>query len=622
MALATNPLEPFIWGAGGTRKTPEEIARDREIAAALLAQGVDTSPIGHWSQGAARVVGALGGVLKERRANKASETNAKESQSRIAALLGGLGGGSDPTSQFPPAPTSGQPAAAPMDYASSRVSQAFGDAPGGDIRTGIIATAQSLGIDPVDLATAISYETAGTFDPTKAGPTTQWGQHKGLIQFGEPQAQQYGVDWNDPLGSQLGPDGAVAKYLKDTGVQPGMGLLDIYSAINAGGVGRYDRSDANNGGAPGTVADKVNSQMAEHRQKAMALLGAQATAGPQGAPPPPGGIPGQQTMPMGQQAPGGVPMPEMAGNVQRPVQVAQSGGLNPAIIEALSSPYASAQERSIASILLEQEMQKNDPMRALQMQKLQQELTAKPERKTTTINGRLVDAQTGEEIANFPEAPKAPDMETLYDEKTGQEYKARWNPQTGEYERVGGLKAPSGMAVRMTPDGGFEMVSGGAKLTENQSKLTLFQSLQTETQPVLLDLEKQFDPANMTDAAARSTPIAGNFFKSEQGQIYESAATAWAEGALRIATGAAATPEEMERTKKAYFAQPGDTPTTISFKAQMREMYNRSINRALGKEELGGLPNPSEFAKKFDDEPGSAKKGKAVIDGYTIEQVD
>jgi len=122
------------------------------------------------------------------------------------------------------------------------------------------------------LATAISYETAGTFDPTKRGPTTQWGQHRGLIQFGEPQARQHGVDWDDPIGSQLGPDGAVASYLRAAGVKPGMGLLDVYSAINAGAPGLYNRSDANNGGAPGTVADKVNNQMASHRLKAEALM--------------------------------------------------------------------------------------------------------------------------------------------------------------------------------------------------------------------------------------------------------------------------------------------------------------------------------------------------------------
>lgn len=151
-----------------------------------------------------------------------------------------------------------------------------------DLREAIIATSRSLGISPLDLATAISYETAGTFDPLKKGPTTQWGQHRGLIQFGEPQAKKYGVDWENPVASQLGEDGAVAKYLRDTGVKPGMGLLDIYSAINAGGVGRYNASDANNGGAPGTVRDKVEHQMASHRRNAERLLGGAIADGPKG----------------------------------------------------------------------------------------------------------------------------------------------------------------------------------------------------------------------------------------------------------------------------------------------------------------------------------------------------
>lgn len=149
-----------------------------------------------------------------------------------------------------------------------------------DLRKGIIETAQAIGANPLDLATVISYETAGTFDPTKRGPTTQWGQHRGLIQFGEPQAKQHGVDWNDPVGSQLGPDGAVASYFRSSGFKPGMGLLDLYSTVNAGAPGLYNRSDANNGGAPGTVADKVNNQMAGHRAKAEKLLGMTGEAAP------------------------------------------------------------------------------------------------------------------------------------------------------------------------------------------------------------------------------------------------------------------------------------------------------------------------------------------------------
>jgi hypothetical protein len=141
-----------------------------------------------------------------------------------------------------------------------------------DLAAAIRASAERLGIDPLDLGTAISYETAGTFDPWKAGPRTQWGQHRGLIQWGEPQRQKYGVREGMPVADQMR---AVERYLADAGVRPGMKLLDVYSAINAGKVGRYGASDANNGGAPGTVRDKVERQMGGHRTKAQALLGGQ-----------------------------------------------------------------------------------------------------------------------------------------------------------------------------------------------------------------------------------------------------------------------------------------------------------------------------------------------------------
>lgn len=160
---------------------------------------------------------------------------------------------------------------APLDAPTDVSALRRGGGQQGELRDAIIATAQKLGIDPLHLATAISYETGGTFDPWKAGPTTQHGQHRGLIQWGEPQARQYGVGPDTPISDQLV---AVGRYLTDRGVRPGMGLLDVYSAINAGRVGLYDRSDANNGGAPGTVRDKVNSQMGDHKLKAASLLGA------------------------------------------------------------------------------------------------------------------------------------------------------------------------------------------------------------------------------------------------------------------------------------------------------------------------------------------------------------
>lgn len=145
----------------------------------------------------------------------------------------------------------------------------------------IIKTANDIGINPLDLATAISYETGGTFNPRLLGPQTKNGQGRGigLIQFmSNGAAKDYGITQDTPAVDQLK---AAGRYLVDRGVKAGMGLLDIYSAINAGRVGLYDRSDANNGGAPGTVRDKVENQMAGHRIKAAKLLGFRDFSTPQ-----------------------------------------------------------------------------------------------------------------------------------------------------------------------------------------------------------------------------------------------------------------------------------------------------------------------------------------------------
>lgn len=128
--------------------------------------------------------------------------------------------------------------------------------------------AADLGISPVDLLTVISYETGGKFSTSIKGGAG--GRHIGLIQFGIPEAKKYGVHANQTPGEQMK---SVVAYLKDRGFKPGMNILDLYSTINAGSPGRYNASDANNGGAPGTVADKVRNQMAGHKAKAIALLG-------------------------------------------------------------------------------------------------------------------------------------------------------------------------------------------------------------------------------------------------------------------------------------------------------------------------------------------------------------
>lgn len=158
------------------------------------------------------------------------------------------------------------------DKDTSSVSLSSDDVDLGRVSVGLREAADELGVDPVDLATIVSYETAGTFNPTKKGPTTKWGQHEGLIQFGQPQAKEYGYDRNNPYDSQLGRGGAIVRYMRKNGVKPGMNLLDMYSTVNAGAPGLYDRSDTAAGGAPGTVRDKVEKQMGDHYKKALVLI--------------------------------------------------------------------------------------------------------------------------------------------------------------------------------------------------------------------------------------------------------------------------------------------------------------------------------------------------------------
>ncbi|KQX20971.1 hypothetical protein ASD01_29590 [Ensifer sp. Root423] len=539
----------FLFG-GDTGETAQSLARKRDIQDMLARQIMGQQPKTA-AEGIGALLSGIGVGIGRYRTDKAQKAGSDAASTLYNSILG------TPTRSTASAP-SVKPGAmgGNMPKVDSKGSMPVATVGNDEIRSGIISSANALGIDPVDLATAISYETAGTFDPLKRGPTTQHGQHRGLIQFGETQAVENGVDWNNPVGSQLGENGAVVSYLRNAGVKPGMGMLDIYSAINAGGVGRYGASDANNGGAPGTVADKVNNQMAGHRQKALALLGqgggatvgepmayyddkglsvetrkptfspdarsaggarstveanaprnaAEAVTAMAGGNMPaanpfvspfvdpamqsaaaanqagaslsdevaafeqtpeyaarfPGrqvsaSFPGKEADDMGVAAlpqpvnvganpvpPNSQPIdnmqipPQFAGSQQlasaqggimdalnagapatpqqiaqaqaagqQPTQVAQSGnGVDPRLYELLTNDFATPEMKAVARSMIEQQMLANDPMRQLEMRKLQRDLDAPHKRETSVVNGRLVDNQTGQVIAEYPDAQK------------------------------------------------------------------------------------------------------------------------------------------------------------------------------------------------------------------------
>lgn len=119
--MATETAAPFVWGDGGAQLSPSQIASRRQLAQAMMAQGMDYSPVKSAWQGAARVAQSLLGTADSMSADK----DEKEAQrAAIAGALEVLGGGSAPAA----APTSSAPApiAAPATRSIAPVADTAG----------------------------------------------------------------------------------------------------------------------------------------------------------------------------------------------------------------------------------------------------------------------------------------------------------------------------------------------------------------------------------------------------------------------------------------------------------------------------------------------------------------
>lgn len=136
----------------------------------------------------------------------------------------------------------------------------------------VTVLAEQMGISAKDLLAVMSFETGGTFDPWKAGPVTQWGQHRGLIQWGEPQREKYGVTESSTITEQVI---AAGKYLQDAGVKAGDGLMQIYAAVLAGDASKINAGDTHNGGVVSSVLEATSGPQFEgHIARAEGLLAA------------------------------------------------------------------------------------------------------------------------------------------------------------------------------------------------------------------------------------------------------------------------------------------------------------------------------------------------------------
>ena len=188
--------------------------------------------------------------LARQRARGGSAPTPPPSAPPPLALPGAAGGGGAG------AGTGGGAAAAPRFELSSR-----GKA--------LVAAAQKLGVSPLDLATIISFETAGTFSPSIRGGAG--GNYQGLIQFGAPERRQYGVTPGQSFEEQV--MGPVVRYFQDRFKGAGMStqgasLLDLYTTVLAGNP----RANRNARDSFGTSAVSGVQRMGPHRQKALSTF--------------------------------------------------------------------------------------------------------------------------------------------------------------------------------------------------------------------------------------------------------------------------------------------------------------------------------------------------------------
>jgi flagellum-specific peptidoglycan hydrolase FlgJ len=317
-----DPVAPFLWGAGGVRLTPEEVAAQRKYGQGLLSQGVDYSPIQSPWQGATRVAQALMGGWETGQADYAAKQNGAESASVIQALMGGA------------APVAAAPAAAPM---AATPMGATGIPAGKDeFVNSIMPMAQEAaaktGLDPRLIVAQAALESGW-------GKSAPGNNLFGIKSHGMPGGNTLAttevvngqpVSVQDSFRAYASPADSVKGYadfmMQNPRYEPVRGAQGLEAQVAALGKSGYATDPA--------YADKV-------------LQIASSLPAPAG----------------------GAPVPTAAA---RPA-------INPAIVQAISSPYMSDAAKKIGTMLfqnnMEQQQKAADPLRQLQIREAQSKLT-------------------------------------------------------------------------------------------------------------------------------------------------------------------------------------------------------------------------------------------------------
>lgn len=303
-------------------ETPETIARQREIAAMLLGQGPVASPNtvgGGIGNALASLAGGFAAGSLNRGADAAQTAGREGANSLFQQLVGGISNGT-PITGAPPSPGA-QPTSAP--------------AQGGDMSAYQNAIA--------------SIESKGSGDYGAIGAThPKLGRALGKYQVMEANVGP----WSQAaLGRAVSPE----EFLANPQIQDAVFNSQFGQYVKQfGPQGAAQAWFAGPGGIGTNRQDSLGTSVPEYTAKFNAALG-----GGDQAQMPPGSQPTQGVAPQ----PSGAPQMQGGASMQQ-------------IMQVLSNPWSTPQQRSVAEMLLKQQMEAQDPMRQLQMEKGRLEIDA------------------------------------------------------------------------------------------------------------------------------------------------------------------------------------------------------------------------------------------------------
>ncbi|WP_234837710.1 phage tail tip lysozyme [Sinorhizobium meliloti] len=369
-----------------------------------------------------------------------------------------------------------------------------------------------------------------------------------------------------------------------------------------------------------------------------------ANAQPQQPSPQPQGIPPQfQGSQQLADAQGGMMSALMGGAPASPEQIAQarargaaqqqpqqqSGPDQATLYQILTHPFSTPEQKAVAQMMLEQQMQAADPVRQMQLEKgrLELEEARKPKRQPliNAGNGNVYDpnedkwltAPSGSGDGSFRFNGNSVEAQALNGLMDG----GRLTPEQAQQLAAGKtITGPNGEIIFMTPQGVFGQPANGGQaqpIGSGQSALPSPPAQQGNiqiTKPKVTVDEKEAatfadrmnNSGSLIDEFGAAAPsawdqfIRGNDYipdmienlaVSGDFQKLDQARRDFINAQLRRESGAVISPEEFDNANKQYFPQFGDGDEVIEQKRRNRQTVIQGMTRSAGPTYGGGRDN-------------------------------